>query len=281
MWHFDSFFFEVGAFWMFSCVFLPAVSTLSPGCVLQMWPAEGSSSITLLLSIDLSSGATWRFLPPVLSQLVFVQKTAPRGRGAFPAITKQAQQTSSCTLTALPPSPPAWRQTSSQCYFPLTVHFVGLTEAFLSRSTASAHSAGSALHCKHSSVFTKLNFYWNFKYLNNYRSENKTETNKNTNTVNLQDDPISPNTTSVLSRASDTSCRTLLDSEADHDGPIIKKQRPLTVERSEGETRQLILRIRNNLTYLFYELQQNFLCLGCDQLRAVNFSMTFVTRMNR
>lgn len=43
-----------------------------------------------------------------------------------------------------------------------------------------------------------------------------------------------------------------------------KKQRPLTLERSEGETRQLILRIRNNRTCLFY--QQNFLCAGCDQL---------------
>lgn len=84
MWCFDSFFFDVGAFWMFSCVFLPAVSTLSPGCVLQMWPAGGSSSInSASLSIDLSSGETWRFLPPVLSQLVFVQKTA--WGGAFPA----------------------------------------------------------------------------------------------------------------------------------------------------------------------------------------------------
>lgn len=84
MWCFDSFFFDVGAFWMFSCVFLPAVSTLSQGCVLQMWPAGGSSSInSASLSIDLSSGETWRFLPPVLSQLVFVQKTA--WGGAFPA----------------------------------------------------------------------------------------------------------------------------------------------------------------------------------------------------
>lgn len=164
MWCFDSFFFDVGAFWMFSCVFLPAVSTLSPGCVLQMWPAGGSSSInSASLSIDLSSGETWRFLPPVLSQLVFVQKTAWGGGGHFllAAITKQAQQSSSCTLTALPPSPPA-------VYRPLI--------------------------------------------------------------------PVQR--------------------------PI--KQRPPTLERSEGETRQLILRIRNNLTYLFY--QQNFLCAGCDQL---------------
>lgn len=154
MWCFDSFFFDVGGFWMFSCVFLPAVSTLSPGCVLQMWPAGGSSSInSASLSID--------FCLLAVPARVCAENGLGGGHFLLAAITKQAQQSSSCTLTALPPSPPAV-----------------------------------------------------------YR-------------------PLIP-----VQRP--------------------KKQRPLTLERSEGETRQLILRIRNNRTCLFY--QQNFLCAGCDQL---------------
>lgn len=105
--------------------------------------------------------SVYRFLPPGCPSSCLCRKRPWGGHFLLAAITKQAQQSSSCTLTALPPSPPAV-----------------------------------------------------------YR-------------------PLIP-----VQRP--------------------KKQRPLTLERSEGETRQLILRIRNNRTCLFY--QQNFLCAGCDQL---------------